>query len=487
MSALFDPYREWLGIPPTQQPPNHYQLLGLPLYEGDSQLIRRAEEQRVAQVRARAGDDQQHLARQIANELAVARDCLLNTALKPQYDARLRASGARATPTPPPVGPPAPPPTPPADSRWPPSKIPRAIPVSPKPAEDRATTSPASRSTDTAADAETGASKKIYEEVPVGLPEIDVSAPARIRRPGPSTGPGTSSRGALSVGLPGLRRATRGARVVSGNAGRYSVRPSSPRQSPTPWLVAGGGVGVILLFLLIAAINSGKGPVTGKPRTHPSTQVTKRSRPKQSSNRVRRRSPRGSWRGGTPPPSGPRTFEDLLADTGGAPENNTVTGQLTAARRAMSERELDKAHARLHAALDLARSPYELAEARRVEKLLSSLEKFWRAVHEEANTLRSAQELQVGDEYIILSEARDGVLTFRYAGRFVQYRPLEMPAKLAIALAERRLKPDRPESHLHVGSFLAIDARGDRQEARRRWEQAGEAGAELLPELRAGL
>ena len=27
----FDPYRKWLGIPPQEQPPNHYRLLGIGL------------------------------------------------------------------------------------------------------------------------------------------------------------------------------------------------------------------------------------------------------------------------------------------------------------------------------------------------------------------------------------------------------------------------------------------------------------------------
>ena len=29
----FDPYHTWLGIPPEKQPPNHYTLLGIELFE----------------------------------------------------------------------------------------------------------------------------------------------------------------------------------------------------------------------------------------------------------------------------------------------------------------------------------------------------------------------------------------------------------------------------------------------------------------------
>jgi hypothetical protein len=32
MAADFDPYHKWLGIPPPQQPPHHYRLLGIDLY-----------------------------------------------------------------------------------------------------------------------------------------------------------------------------------------------------------------------------------------------------------------------------------------------------------------------------------------------------------------------------------------------------------------------------------------------------------------------
>ena len=45
MPGAFDPYHEWLGIPPEEQPPNHYRLLGIPLFEPDPQVIRHAVEE----------------------------------------------------------------------------------------------------------------------------------------------------------------------------------------------------------------------------------------------------------------------------------------------------------------------------------------------------------------------------------------------------------------------------------------------------------
>jgi hypothetical protein len=43
------PYHKWLGIPPEEQPPNHYRLLAIPKYESD--VIETAAEQRTLLLR----------------------------------------------------------------------------------------------------------------------------------------------------------------------------------------------------------------------------------------------------------------------------------------------------------------------------------------------------------------------------------------------------------------------------------------------------
>ena len=39
MSSAFDPYYIWLGIPPEEQPPHHYRLLGVTLFEENFEVI----------------------------------------------------------------------------------------------------------------------------------------------------------------------------------------------------------------------------------------------------------------------------------------------------------------------------------------------------------------------------------------------------------------------------------------------------------------
>ena len=39
MPRGFDPYHVWLGIPPEEQPPHHYRLLSVPLFEDNPDVI----------------------------------------------------------------------------------------------------------------------------------------------------------------------------------------------------------------------------------------------------------------------------------------------------------------------------------------------------------------------------------------------------------------------------------------------------------------
>ena len=51
MPDTFDPYYEWLGIRPKDQPPNHYRLLGIDLFEENLNVIERAADRQMAHIR----------------------------------------------------------------------------------------------------------------------------------------------------------------------------------------------------------------------------------------------------------------------------------------------------------------------------------------------------------------------------------------------------------------------------------------------------
>jgi curved DNA-binding protein CbpA len=89
--ASFDPYHIWLGIPPEDQPPNHYRLLGIPELESDPDVIDAAAERQTIYLRTFQTGDQAKLAEQLLNEVSAARVCLLDEKAKARYDKRLKA------------------------------------------------------------------------------------------------------------------------------------------------------------------------------------------------------------------------------------------------------------------------------------------------------------------------------------------------------------------------------------------------------------
>ena len=102
----FDAYYKWLGIPPSEQPPNHYRLLGINLYEADSDVIATAADRQMVHVRARRLGQHSADCERLLNELAAARRVLLNPSEKAKYDDGLRTQFAQTKPDilpPPPV------------------------------------------------------------------------------------------------------------------------------------------------------------------------------------------------------------------------------------------------------------------------------------------------------------------------------------------------------------------------------------------------
>jgi len=103
----FDPYYRWLGIPPTEQPPNHYRLLGLVLFEKDPNVIDEAADRQMAHIRTHQGGKYAKATQKLLNEVSAARICLLNAEARAAYDAKLpkrieQTAAPIPRPTPPP-------------------------------------------------------------------------------------------------------------------------------------------------------------------------------------------------------------------------------------------------------------------------------------------------------------------------------------------------------------------------------------------------
>lgn len=90
MSDDFDPYYSWLGIPPEEQPANHYRLLGVRLFEPSEDVISNAADQRLVYLRTFQIGKRSQLSQRLLNELTRAKVCLLNPETRSSYDQQLR-------------------------------------------------------------------------------------------------------------------------------------------------------------------------------------------------------------------------------------------------------------------------------------------------------------------------------------------------------------------------------------------------------------
>lgn len=91
MGEGFDPYHKWLGIPPAEQPPHHYRLLGIAVFESDPDVIEHAADRQMTHVRSLATGKYAQHTQKLLNELAAAKVCLLSSKKKAAYDEELRA------------------------------------------------------------------------------------------------------------------------------------------------------------------------------------------------------------------------------------------------------------------------------------------------------------------------------------------------------------------------------------------------------------
>ena len=102
---IFDAYHKWLGISSKDQPPNHYRLLAIELFEADPDVIDVAASKQVAYLQGCATGPHVALSQELLNEVAAARLCLLNPQKKAEYDRQLRANLTLPTVGPSPVAP----------------------------------------------------------------------------------------------------------------------------------------------------------------------------------------------------------------------------------------------------------------------------------------------------------------------------------------------------------------------------------------------
>jgi WD40 repeat protein len=92
MSEAFDPYYTWLGIPPEEQPPDHYRLLGLRTCEPNPDVISNAADRQMLMLRTFQAGPRSKESQKILNQISAAKVCLLDPNKKAAYDRQLGAA-----------------------------------------------------------------------------------------------------------------------------------------------------------------------------------------------------------------------------------------------------------------------------------------------------------------------------------------------------------------------------------------------------------
>ncbi len=377
MPQVHDPYLEWLGIPPEEQPPHLYRLLGLPLYESDMEAIAEAADRRIAFVKAFQTGPDAEIAYRVLNQLTQARACLLSMVSKWEYDRRLQEHFAALAAA----------------------------------AEAAAAAAPAVQAPTT--DAASAAEEPLQAIPGLSLQRL----PLRRRR----------------------------------------------KVATVPLLVSGAILGLICVVGVAAWQVLANRDNGSAQRSLLIWRQTRDAREQELTLQAR-----GQANG---------VEADLTAA-----EKTNLQELLSLGRAAMTARDMEKADRCTLAAVNMARGN-DRALAGRVRTLFRWVDLFWQIVGTEVRHFEAGRELHLGGTIVAVVETQGEEFTIHAEGRNYRLTLRQLPPKIAEAIALGRLSESGDDRELCLGAFWAMDRWGDRELARRHWEQAGDGGRVLMPEL----
>ena len=154
-------------------------------------------------------------------------------------------------------------------------------------------------------------------------------------------------------------------------------------------------------------------------------------------------------------------------------------------RFSMSERDLAAARRHLQAAAASAQTLPDRSRVVRLQTMLGQLDEFWEAIRQGVAKLTGGEELALKTTRVVVVEASRERLTVRVGGKNHSWLVEFMPISVVNTVAGLSL-PQDASSKVLLGTFLAVDAKGDRGRARQLWEEAAQEGMDveqLMPEL----
>src|SRR5262245_20795356 len=153
---------------------------------------------------------------------------------------------------------------------------------------------------------------------------------------------------------------------------------------------------------------------------------------------------------------------------------------LEKAKEALGKQDFATVDEQLRRAESLADSPKHRAAVARLAEIAGYVKQFREAVAAAVQNMQAAETFKVasGTEVAFVEGFPDGV-TLRVLGRNSTYGFGDLPAALALAIADRKLPARNPTSAVIKGAYLAVHKQNDnrvQEKAKELWEEAEASG-----------
>ena len=184
------------------------------------------------------------------------------------------------------------------------------------------------------------------------------------------------------------------------------------------------------------------------------------------------------------PDSSDRPKAQPVPDAQPQPEDvRALAAALRAARAALESHHFDEAQAKLAQVESVPKRSEHRAKFERLKLLVHYAKEFRSALLESVATLRAGSEIQIATgERIAVVSASPERITIKARGTTRTYAIDDLPAGLAIAIADHWLDQENPVSLVIKAAYLASlkDRRDDRLAKAREWfQQAAAKGMEI--------
>jgi hypothetical protein len=513
----FSSYREWLGLA-DGQPSDHYALLSLSPFESDRAKIALAAEQAATKVRSFRPGPRARQWSHLLDEIQQAKNCLLDSIQKMEYDRSLRESesypaevSSRHFSFSGPAAAFSPnnldlyPPTARPDSRiasdlLPPARnenqiatsddssaplsaddaadLPMAYPVHHASAVPHMHDSYAAAPSDPKAAPSPifHASAGLDPMAPVEIPSPDQPSPIPVPTfyaPQPARSPSLSVEHLLVLGILGASLVVIGAGMwIAWKRNQTAAAlPSDPPPSASPEMTPPRAI----KERAPSPMRPKEAGPTAPPAPDPSAPLTPSvpSTPEPGPPLAQPASPSPAS-----PPSVSRA--EVLA----------LASALISAKQSLGELNFAAAAESLTQAESLAKLPDHQTAVTRLRAVSGFVERFQLAITAALRELQAGESFTVGaSTEVAFVEASQNQITLHLGGMNRTYDLNDLPAGLAMALADFTLPDDKPTSRVIKGAYLLVHKRSDtelREKARLWWHEAHSRGldlSQLLPFL----